>query len=150
MITALHTHSSVRFYNYLPCSRLNPTKTCSEDLCCRRAIKGEKKDPAKITELTVKLHELLFIQDLIVLLGDTHAAFRQQHRCTNSRQHRHGVDETEQLREHFDGGMRCRRANVRAFRGSWSETGLRARCFLAHRKTSAESSFSAGDQRRHV
>lgn len=58
-------------------------------------------------QLTVKLHELVFLQDLIVFLGDTHAAFRQQHCCTNSRHNSHGVGETKQLYEHVGGGVQC-------------------------------------------
>lgn len=42
--------------------------------------------------LTVELHKLFFLQDLIVFLVDTHAASRQQHCYKNSRHDSHGVD----------------------------------------------------------
>lgn len=64
-----------------------------------------------MTELTVKLHELVFVQDLIVLLGDTHAAFLQQQHCYTNSGHNnsHGVHVTTQLHQHFDGGTLVRK-----------------------------------------
>lgn len=54
---------------------------------------------AKIYQLTVKVRDLLFVQHLIivVVVGDTRAAFQRQQRSTDSRHDSNGVGETEQL-----------------------------------------------------
>ena len=165
MITLLSPQSAAHLHNYpgdhVENEKKKPTAACTVWIYFAGGhfvllIQTAKKET--IIRLTVKLQEPLLLQDLAVLLGDTQAAFRQQHRRANRRHDSHGVDEARQRREHFDGGTRCWSANVRTYRGSRSERGvfffllLGASCFfpLLAEKLWPSQSFSAGDQRRHV
>ncbi|KAM3625534.1 uncharacterized protein V6R79_013703 [Siganus canaliculatus] len=91
------------------------------DVFLQKATTGKKSSAdadSSPMKPTVKLHELFFPQDLIVLLGGSYAAPRQQHCCTNNSHNSPRVHETRRLDQHFDVGMLNRRANVRTFPGS--------------------------------
>lgn len=114
MITLLSPQSAAHLHNY-PGDHVENEKKKTTAACTVwiyfagghfvLLIQTAKKET--IIRLTVKLQEPLLLQDLAVLLGDTQAAFRQQHRRANRRHDSHGVDEARQRREHFDGGTRC-------------------------------------------
>lgn len=84
-----------------------------------RAADAPRSNPQKFDKLTVKHHELLLLQDLLVLPADTPAAPRQEHGRTKNRHERRGAAAFQ----HFDNGVKSRGARARTFRDFRSNRG---------------------------